>query len=117
MMEVDRMAGEVVVLYLADELSTESLKTFKEQVSALIAEGFKTIVVDCRELGAITSSGLASLLWARTTTRSKGGKIYFTQVSASVAEVMEITKLSTVFSIAPTTRGLLERLGRIRKRS
>jgi len=113
-MEVDRLGGEVVVLYLSDELTTDSLRAFKEQISSLIAEGFKTILVDCRELGVISSSGLASLLWARTTTRSKGGKIYFTQVSAPIAEVLRITKISTLLSIAPTTRGLLKQLGRIR---
>lgn len=114
-LEVNRLAGELFVLYMADELNSDTLKQFKNQISSLIAEGAKTIVVDCRELGKISSSGLASLLWARATTRAKGGKIYFTQVSAVIAEVLEITKLSNLLSIAPTTLGLLRRLGRVRK--
>jgi len=73
-------------------------------------------VVDCRELGMISSSGLAGLLWARSKVNIRGGKIYLTHVSAVVGDVLAITKLSTILSIMPTTREVLVRLGKVRSR-
>ena len=105
----------MAILYLSGSLRTDNLKTFKEAISEVTGEGFKTVLVDCRELGFFSSSGLASLLWAKTTAKSKGGNVYFSHVSATVAEVLAITKLGGLLSIVPTTRGFLERKGLLRK--
>lgn len=115
--ETHRLPSGLAVIALSGELNTGTLSSFKNEVRDLIDDGAKTIVVDCRALGTISSSGLAALLWARTSANSRGGKIYLTHVSALVSDVLSVTRLSTLLSIAPTTRGLLERLGRIRKRT
>ena len=113
--EAQRMQNGVAILGLEGELDTASLDLFKSQVKELVSEGFSKIIVDCRELGVISSSGLAALLWARSTATSASGAVYLTHVSALVSRVLHITKLSTLLKIEPTTRGLLERLGSIRK--
>jgi len=112
--ETKRMSHGVAILYLSGSMKSENLTPFKEQISELTAEGFESILVDCRELGFISSSGLASLLWAKTRARSKGGNVYFSHVSATVAEILAVTKLSRLLSIVPTTRGFLERKGLLR---
>ena len=115
-LETHHLTDGVAVIFLSGDLNANSLTQFKEEVRALMADDIHTIVVDCRELGMISSSGLAALLWARTKVNVRGGKIYFTHVSAVVADVLAITKLSSILSIAPTTREVLVRLGKIRSR-
>ena len=105
----------IAVINLSGELNVASLSAFREEVADQLLKGAKKIIVDCRELGFITSSGLAALLWARSRASGQGNKIYFTHVSAMVTEVLEMTKLSGLLRIAPTTRGLLRKFGMIRK--
>lgn len=114
--EAKRMQQGVGIIYLSGALNTDSLGAFKEEIAALADEGFESIVVDCRELGSISSSGLASLIWAKRKAHAKGSKVYFTHVSATIAEVLAITKLSSLLSIEATTRGFLERRGFLRKK-
>ena len=111
--EVKRMAGGLAIIYLSGDLKTGSLKPFKAEISDLVQDGVQKIIVDCRELGQISSSGLAALMWAR----KAGGTIYLTHVSALVSDVLDVTRLSRVLKIERTTRGLLEKLGAIRSSS
>jgi len=109
-----RMQNGVAILGLEGKLDTVSLEQFKSQVKTLVSEGFDKIIVDCRELGMISSSGLATLLWARSVASSVNGAVYLTHVSSLVSRVLHITRLSTLLKLEPTTRGLMERLGSIR---
>jgi len=115
-LETHQLTDGVAVVSLSGDLNSSSLKEFKEEVGVLMADDFHSIVVDCRELGMISSSGLAALLWARSRANVRGGKIYLTHVSAVVGDVLAITRLSTILSIVPTTREVLVRLGKIRPR-
>jgi anti-anti-sigma factor len=109
--ETKRTKRNLAIVYLSGELNTSSLQQFKSEIQELVGDGFQRIIVDCRELGFISSSGLVALIWARTA----GGTIYLTHVSAMIGEVLNITKLSRLLKIEPTTRGLLEKFGKIRK--
>jgi len=113
--EIQRMQNGIAILVLTGEMNSANLKEFKIHIKELIAEGFRKIIVDCHELGVITSTGLAGLLWARSSVFKAGGSIYLTHVSGLVNEVLQITKLSRLLKIEPTTRGMLEKLGGIRK--
>ncbi len=106
---------EIEVINLSGELDTATLADFKENVANAFSNGANRVIVDCRELGFISSSGLAALLWARSKAAAKGRKIYFTHVSTVVSEVLELTKLAGLLRIEPTTRGLLLKFGAIRK--
>lgn len=112
---VGRCLPDFPSLVLAGELDSANLKEFKVHVKELVAEGFRKIIVDCHDLGVVTSTGLAALLWARSTIFKLGGSIYLTHVSGLVNDVLQLTKLSRLLKIEPTTRGLLEKLRGIRK--
>lgn len=114
-MRVDQQHKAIAVINLSGELDFESLRSFKQEVAELFSKGHDKIIVDCRDIGFISSSGLAALLWARSRATGLGRKIYFTHISAMVSEVLKITKLSGLLRIEPTTRGLLKKLGMIRK--
>ena len=113
--ESKQLADKLEVIYLSGELDSFGLRRFKQEIREAVAQGNKTIIVDCKELGFISSSGLAALLWARGTANRHGARVYLTHVSATVNSVLEVTRLSRLLAIEPTTRDLLERLGRLRK--
>ena len=112
--ETKRMADRLGILVLSGNLNNDQLDTFKAAITELLSEGFENVIIDCRDLGIISSSGLATLLWARSSASSSGSKIYLTHLSSTVAHVLEVTKLSKLLRIEPTTKHLLEQLGAIR---
>jgi len=114
--ETKRIKGAIGVLVLSGDLNTGHLGAFKAEITQLLSEDFKKIIIDCRDLGFISSSGLAALLWARSSAASIGSRIYLTHVSSFLGNILEITKLSKLLRIEQTTRQLLERFGGIRKR-
>lgn len=109
------LSNSVAIVTLSGKFSLAALADFKSELNALLSQGHRKIVIDCRDLGRISSSGLAALLWARSSASRFGCKIYLTHLSALVAEVLNVTKLASLFRIAPTTRGLLADHGVIRK--
>ena len=113
--EIQRLQNGIAVVLLAGDLDLAGLKQFKEEIKILIDEGSQKIIVDCRELGKISSSGLASLMWARALAGKVGGSIYLTHVSALVNDVLRVTKLSSLLKIERSTRELLQKLSGIRK--
>ena len=115
--ETKRMADGLGILVLSGNLNTDQLDTFKAAISELLSEDFEKIIIDCRDLGYISSSGLAALIWARSSASELGSKIYLTHLSSTIAKILEVTKLSTLLRIEPTTKELLEKLGAIRKHS
>ena len=114
-LETHLLVDGVAVVSLSGDLFASSTVQFKQEFRALMTRGIHTIVVDCRELGMISSSGLATLEWARSKVNVLGGKIYLTHVSTVVSDVLAITRLSTIFSIVATTSEVLVRLGKIRR--
>ena len=115
--ETKRLSDGIGVLVLSGDLNTAQLGTFKEAISELLSEDFKRIIIDCGELGFVSSSGLAALLWARSRASDSGSHIYLTHISSTISDVLVVTKLSKLLRIESTTELLLEKFGRIRKRS
>lgn len=70
----------------------------------------KHIIVECNGLGSLSSSGMATLLRARKRVQRGGGQIYFTHLSSTIARALEVTKLNSLLSIYPTTKGLLAKI-------
>ena len=57
--ETKRMADRLGILVLSGNLNNDQLDTFKNAISELLSEGFENVIIDCRDLGIISSSGLA----------------------------------------------------------
>ena len=103
-----QLSDGIAVVSVLGSLDELNRSYFFDCVSDLIEEGFVQIVVDCRGLGPISSSGLAGLLRARSQAQSKGGKIYLTHLDAAVADVLTRTRINMLSAIYPTTAELLE---------
>jgi len=79
-------------------LGEESAK-LRELVSELLKSGQKKILFNLVDVQYIDSSGLGSLVSAFTSVRRQGGELKLLHLTSKVHDVLQITKLYTVFDI------------------
>jgi anti-sigma B factor antagonist len=94
--EVDGVA--VVALDGRIVLGEES-NALREKVKALIAEGKKKIVLNMDNITFIDSAGLGTLVAAHHSVKSQGASLRLCHLGSKFQEVLQITKLLTVFDV------------------
>jgi anti-sigma B factor antagonist len=85
------IGGRIV---LGDELSA-----LRDTVRALIAADKKKIVLNLAQVDYIDSSGVGELVSSFTTVRNAGGELKLLNLTKKVHDVLQVTKLYTVFDI------------------
>ena len=105
------LPGGIAIVRVWGSLNDENREYFFKCVSELINDGHPSVIIDCRDLGFVTSTGLAGLVNARRQAQARSGKIYLTHLNTTIVEILHITKLSKLFAIYPTTNQLLFQLG------
>jgi anti-sigma B factor antagonist len=71
----------------------------RDTVRKLIAEGKKKIVLNLEHVDYIDSSGVGELVSSFTTVRNSGGELKLLSLSKKVHDILQVTKLYTVFDI------------------
>lgn len=96
-------AGAVTVLTLSGRLvADEADLVFTQQVNALVADGRVHIVVDFRDVSAIDSGGVGTLVAKLLSARRAGGDLRLSGVTDRTHRILEITRLLFVFHIFDT---------------
>ena len=62
----------------------------------------KIMVIDLAELGFISSTGLGGIVAAHVTCQKNGTKMFLVNPKPMVREVLEVTRLTTLFKICDT---------------
>jgi anti-sigma B factor antagonist len=95
-----RRVGEVTIVDISGRivLGPESA-ALRSLVNDLLSKGNKEILLNLAEVNYIDSSGLGHLVSAFTTARKQGGELKLLQLTNKVHDLMQITKLYTVFDI------------------
>ncbi len=97
--EVDGVA--VVALDGRIVLGEEST-ALREKVKSLLAEGKKKMVLNMSNITFIDSAGLGTLVAAHTSAKTQGASLRLCHLGAKFQEVLQITKLVTVFDVFDT---------------
>ena len=97
--EVDGVA--VVALDGRIVLGEES-NALREKVKSLIAVGKKKIVLNMANVTFIDSAGLGTLVAAHHSAKTQGAALKLCHLGAKFQEVLQITKLLTVFDVYNT---------------
>lgn len=71
----------------------------RSKIKELLAQGDKRLVLDLRNVSYIDSSGLGTLVAAYTSARNEGGDIRLANVTKKFDELLNITKLVTIFDV------------------
>jgi anti-sigma B factor antagonist len=80
----------------------------REEVKKAITDGAKRIVLNLREVNYIDSGGLGTLVALHTTAHSTGGTIKLANLTKRVGDLMQVTKLLTVFEVHTSEYEALE---------
>jgi anti-sigma B factor antagonist len=95
-----RLVGGVTIVDLSGRIvAGDESAALRDLVRNLISEGNKKILLNLRNVNYIDSSGLGELVSAFTSMRSGGGELKLLNLTKRVHNLLQITKLYTVFDI------------------
>jgi len=97
--EVDGVS--VVTLDGRIVLGDES-NSFREKLKSMLAEGKKKIVLNMVNIKYIDSAGLGTLVAAHVSAKTQGASVRLCNLGKKFHEVMQITKLLTIFDVYDT---------------
>ena len=97
--EVD---GVIVVALDGRIVLGEESNALREKVKTLLAEGKKKIVLNMAEIKYIDSAGLGTLVAAHLSAKNQGASVRLCHLGKKFHEVMQVTKLLTVFDVYDT---------------
>jgi anti-sigma B factor antagonist len=93
-------SGGVTVLTLAGRVTLgDESNQLRSKIKELLAQGKKRMVLDLGEVSYIDSAGLGTLVAAYTSARNDGGEIRLANVTKKFGELLNITKLVTIFNV------------------
>jgi anti-sigma B factor antagonist len=89
--DVVQMDGRIVL--------GEESNALRERVKALLAAGQKKIVLNMSNVTYIDSAGLGTLVASHHSAKSQGASLKLSNLGAKFQEVLQVTKLLTVFEV------------------
>ena len=95
-----RQVGDVNVIEVAGRITLgEGSSTLRESIRDRVAKGNKKILLNLAEVSYIDSSGIGELVSGFTTVTNQGGHLKLLNLTKRVNDLLQITKLYTVFEI------------------
>jgi anti-sigma B factor antagonist len=100
MKSTTRQVDGVSIVDLSGRITLgEGSTMLRDIVRDLIAKGNKKILLNLGDVTYIDSSGIGELVSAFTTVRNGGGELKLLNLTKKVHDLLQITKLYTVFDI------------------
>ena len=95
-----RQVDGVVVMDMSGRITLgEGSVVLRDAVRELLSKGNKKILANLAEVNYIDSSGIGELVSAFTTVKNQGGELKLLNLTKKVHDLLQITKLYTVFDI------------------
>ena len=96
----NRQVGEVTVVDAVGRITLgEGASTFRDSIRDLAANGHKKLLLNLAEISYIDSSGIGELVSGFTTVANQGGTVKLLNLTKRVQDLLQITKLYTVFEV------------------
>ena len=96
----NRQMNGVTILDLSGRITLgEGSVILRDTIRDLIGRGQKKILLNLGDVTYIDSSGIGELVSAFTTVRNQGGELKLLNLTKKVHDLLQITKLYTVFDI------------------
>jgi anti-sigma B factor antagonist len=80
----------------------DETNAFREKIKALLAEGRKKILLNLDNVTLIDSTGLGTLVAAHHSASARGASLRLCKLGTKFQEVLQVTKLLTVFDVSDT---------------
>jgi anti-sigma B factor antagonist len=100
MKAVTRQVNDVTVVDITGQIKLgDGSAELRDTVKDLLAKGQKRIVINLAQVNYIDSAGVGELVAAFTSARNQGGELKLLHLTNKVKDVLQITKLYTVFDV------------------
>lgn len=95
-----RKVESAVVIDLSGRLTIgEPVLLMRESIRVLVNDGVRQFVLNLGDVSYIDSSGLGELVSTFTSLRNKGGDVKLLKLTSKVQDLLQMTKLLTVFDV------------------
>jgi len=95
-----RQVGDVIIVDLTGRITLgEGSSVLRDTVKDLAAKGQKKILLNLGDISYIDSSGIGELVAAFTSVRNQGGEMKLLHLTKKMHDLLQITKLYTVFDV------------------
>ena len=103
-----RQVGDVSVVDVAGRITLgEGSAALREAMRDLIAKNQKKILLNLGEVNYIDSSGIGELVSGFTSVSNSGGTLKLLNLNKRVKDLLQITKLYTVFDVHEDEAGAI----------
>ena len=90
----------------------EESNALRERVKGLLADNKKKIVLNMGNVTYIDSAGLGTLVAAFHSARTQGATLKLSNLGTKFQEVLQVTKLMTVFEVFDTEAAAVQSFGK-----
>jgi len=112
MQTITRHIGNIAVLDIRGRITLgEGNVMLRDMVRELIDKGNKKIVLNLGEVQYLDSSGIGELVKVHTTVQNQGGHLKLVNLSKQLNDLLQLTRLSTVFEIETDEASAISSLG------
>ena len=95
-----RQVDGVTIVDLSGRITLgEGSVVLRDTIRDLLSKGSKKLLLNLAEVTYIDSSGIGELVSAFTTVRNQGGELKLLNLTKKVHDLLQITKLYTVFDV------------------
>ncbi len=91
--------GDILTIVLRGDLDSASAPEFDRQIQGHLDAGRSKMIIDCRNLGYISSLGIASLVALQTKLRRRGGEVKLAAIFGPAMDVMRLVRLDKMLDI------------------
>ena len=95
-----RQVGDVTVIDAAGRITLgEGSSAFRDTIKDMVSKGQKKILLNLGEISYIDSSGIGEMVSGFTSVSNAGGQLKLLNLTKRVQDLLQITKLYTVFEV------------------
>jgi anti-sigma B factor antagonist len=95
-----REVGEIAIMDFSGKITLgEGSATLRNTIRGLVDKGHRKILINLFDVDYIDSSGIGELVSGYTTVRSAGGELKLLNLTRRVHDILQITRLFTVFDV------------------
>ena len=95
-----RQVDGVTIVDLSGRITLgEGSVVLRDTIKDLLSKGQKKILLNLADVSYIDSSGIGELVSAFTSVRNQGGELKLLHLTKKVHDLLQITKLYTVFDV------------------
>ena len=110
---VEKLVGGIILLDLRGRITLgRETESFRRKIRELLDAGQRRLILDLGEITYIDSIGLSTLVASLTSVRKQGGDLKLVRLPQGVHQLLQTTRLVTVFEIHNSVESALQAFGR-----